>query len=340
MKAIHQAHVTAETAWGALRHHRIAPTPRNFEIWYAYCGQEKPALRQRIDKLLSNGEPLTPGDLDDLYRDFFAYNVNVGTIQEGSRELRQIASQLAEQVSADREIIDEFGTILSDWHPILHAKPTTDDVRKAVTVLQTVTTEAGDRLRALEQLFAVSVMRIGALKQELARAEKEATQDALTGLANRRMFDAALSQATVAAKQDGIEVSLLLLDIDFFKKFNDKHGHLLGDNVLRLLAQVLTNHIKGRDTAARYGGEEFAIILVGASLAAAVTVAEQIRELLERRPIVNRTSGQKLGVVTCSIGVALYRTGETLADFVGRSDAAMYRAKQTGRNRVCAEEPE
>ena len=335
MEATEQVLTTAEAAWESLRDHRIPPTPRNFEIWYGYIGHDKPALRTRIDKAIAAGDPWTPGSLDKLYRDFFATHVDVVAIREGSHELTQIATQLSDRVVADRYAIDDFAKILDESLPILKSTRGGDAIPRAVEALKAASGETSERLRALEQLFAASVMRMQELQAVLTRAATEATRDALTGLANRRMFDAALLQAT---SETPIAVALLLLDIDRFKNFNDKYGHLLGDNVLRLVATVLTSHIKGRDTAARYGGEEFAIILTGANIDAAATVGEQIRDLLERRPLVNRNTGQKLGVVTCSVGVAVFRRGEALADFVDRADQALYRAKRTGRNRVCVEE--
>lgn len=103
------------------------------------------------------------------------------------------------------------------------------------------------------------------------------------------------------------------------------------------MARVLTEHTKGRDTAARYGGEEFAIILPGADLHGGIAVAEQVRRILERRPIMNRTTGQRLGVVTCSIGVAAYRPGDPVGELINRADKALYRAKREGRNTVRTE---
>jgi diguanylate cyclase len=197
---------------------------------------------------------------------------------------------------------------------------------------------AGDRLAALEQLFKASIKRISDLKEKLIKAEHDATRDSLTGLSNRRMFDTALMQTANQSNQDQSAFALLLLDIDHFKKFNDTYGHTVGDNVLRLVGRLLFEQVKGRDMAARYGGEEFAIILAGAGLSDGMTVAEQIRATLERRPIVNRHSGQSFGVVTCSIGAGVYRSGEPIGDLVDRVDQALYRAKREGRNVVRTED--
>jgi diguanylate cyclase len=328
----------ADMALQSMRQHRIAPTPQNFELWCAYCREDKPRLRQRIDSMIETSMPLNPGVLDNLYRDFFASTVDVSLFTQNSQALQQVASRMMDQVVADCGIIDNYGMTLTTWGPLLGAAPTLQDMQHAARTLQTATVEAGERMRALEQLFTASVMRIGELNEQLDRLEREATHDGLTGLANRRMFDTALQRVTAQAGSEGFEVALLLLDIDHFKKFNDTFGHPMGDNVLRLVSQVLMKHIKGRDLAARYGGEEFAIILVGAESVAAVTVGQQICTLLESRPLMNRSTGQKLGAITCSIGVAAYKTGEALGGFVDRADRALYRAKRTGRNRVCGEQ--
>jgi diguanylate cyclase len=338
MELKNHARIVADAAWRELRDRKIPPTPRNFEVWFSYCSEEKPRLCQRINELIRASKPFTPGVLDNLYQEFFAAPTELSSIKENSEQLQQIATQMADQVTADLGMIDDYGAALSAWTPALTAAPTVQEIRHAAETLKTAAGEAGERMRALEQLFSASVTRINELNEKLARSEKEAMCDALTGLANRRMFDTALSQATTWSKQDGTEVALLFLDIDHFKKFNDTYGHHMGDSVLQLVAQGLTRHIKGRDTAARYGGEEFAIILLGAGMAAAMTVAEQTRSLIEKRLLMNRTTGEKLGVITCSIGVAVYRAGEAAGDFIDRADKALYKAKETGRNQVVAED--
>jgi diguanylate cyclase len=336
MASTDKVQAAAEATHKALRDHGVPPTPRNFEVWFAYCSEDKHKLRQRIDRLIQAGEPFTPGVMDSLHQDFFAYPS--GTSADDSRELRNIATQLADRITADHGVISDYGAVLGEWGPLLDAASTRQDVQRVTATLKTATSVASGKIQALEQLFAASVVRIGELHEKLARSEKDAATDPLTGLANRRAFNAALEEATAQAVRDGTEVSLLLLDIDHFKRFNDVHGHLMGDNVLRLVAQVLTRHIKGRDTAARYGGEEYAVILAEAGMAAALTVADQVRDLLEKRPLLNRKTGESLGIITCSIGVALYRPEEAMGDLIDRADKALYRAKQTGRNRVVAEE--
>ena len=132
-------------------------------------------------------------------------------------------------------------------------------------------------------------------------------------------------------------MTLLMVDIDHFKRFNDTHGHLVGDHVLKLVAKVLTEGVKGRDTVARYGGEEFSVILPHTALANALKVAEQLRASVGSRQIINRTRNANYGSVTLSVGAAEYRPGEDLLALMRRADDALYTAKRGGRNRVCAE---
>ena len=132
-------------------------------------------------------------------------------------------------------------------------------------------------------------------------------------------------------------ICLLLADIDHFKTFNDTYGHTVGDQVLKLVARMLSQEIKGRDLAARYGGEEFTIILPDTALDGAVKLAQQLCAVLAHKELKNRESGKHFGQVTLSIGAALYRPGESPAQLINRADEALYRAKGKGRNRVISE---
>jgi diguanylate cyclase len=137
--------------------------------------------------------------------------------------------------------------------------------------------------------------------------------------------------------ETGDDLCLLLIDIDHFKKFNDTWGHQTGDEVLKLVAKTLVENIKGQDIVARFGGEEFVVLLPKTSLSASVTVANVIRTAFEKRRVVGKESKRMIGGITVSIGVARYELGEALAELIQRADAALYRAKNEGRNRVIAD---
>jgi two-component system cell cycle response regulator len=166
-----------------------------------------------------------------------------------------------------------------------------------------------------------------------------ALQDPLTGLFNRRHLEERLASELAAAQRHGRELSLLLADVDFFKAVNDRHGHLAGDEALKMVAFVLRGAIRKEDVLARYGGEEFIVIARETGLQGARALAERIRRAVERSRCA--WHGHDLGLtvsigVTVSIGLAEYVPGRSDRELLESADRALYLAKQAGRNRVVA----
>ena len=178
------------------------------------------------------------------------------------------------------------------------------------------------------------------LRSERRSLEALALSDALTGVSNRRAFDNALAQEWRRALRSREPLSLLMIDIDEFKILNDRYGHPTGDRCLRLVASELQRLVKRpADLLARYGGEEFAVLLADTELAGAMTLAEQLREVVQALQIEN--AGSRLQVVSISIGVASVRPegNAPAATLVQAADAALYEAKRQGRNRAVASRP-
>ncbi|MCK8784053.1 GGDEF domain-containing protein [Roseomonas sp. NAR14] len=170
------------------------------------------------------------------------------------------------------------------------------------------------------------------------RHQNDARLDALTGLGNRRAFDEALWRLFARSRRRGRPLSLLLIDIDTFKAYNDRYGHPEGDACLRAVGRALARALHGIGLALRYGGEEFAVLLPGSGTEAALEVAERLR--LAVRALDRPHAGAAAGVVTISLGLATApaRGGATPAGLVNAADRALYRAKREGRDRVCHEE--
>jgi diguanylate cyclase len=204
------------------------------------------------------------------------------------------------------------------------------------------TTKAMERSnQQLEERLSASKKEISDLQTSLEVVRTESLTDPLTQLANRKHFDVTLEKAIADAVEKNEPLSLMMTDVDRFKAFNDSFGHLTGDQVLRLVAMSVKNNVKGKDTAARYGGEEFAVVLPNTVLRAATTVADHIRREVMSKELMKRSTGEKLGHVTISIGVATVRNGDTSQSLIERADACLYAAKRTGRNRVvCETDPE
>ena len=161
----------------------------------------------------------------------------------------------------------------------------------------------------------------------------QSARDPLTGLFNRRYMEEILDRELCRAARNGSPVSLLMIDIDDFKRFNDTYGHEAGDLVLREFGLFLRLQVRGADIACRYGGEEFLLIMSDATMNTACERAETLRQRIAALPVPYR--GQTLGRITVSIGVASYPVqGSSAAQLVSSADGALYRAKREGRDRV------
>ena len=168
--------------------------------------------------------------------------------------------------------------------------------------------------------------------------ERDALYDPLTGLNNRRWLEAKLPRLIKRFQHSGQALSVLMIDVDHFKRFNDTYGHLAGDVVLSTLGKVLLEQLRPTDLSVRYGGEEFVVILPSADLAGARIAAERLREAVSTTPITNH-QGATLPSITISIGVAQLSGDENADSVLARADVALYRAKKLGRNRVDTEIP-
>lgn len=332
-----QIRILAGQAWIGMQECGILPTPDNFELWYMHVSGGNPALSERLSALLGSGSLPTAEQLYALHSSCFVQKSDVAAIADGSEQLEQAAQAMIGHVADNQEALRAYGDALSGLTVRLDQDRSMDGLVRAVTLLTAQTASASERNRILEQQLSSSTSRILKLRQDLAEARQDATTDGLTGLCNRKAFDLRLRRAIMRAKADDGTLALVLLDIDHFKRFNDTYGHRTGDLVLRLVARVVADNVKGRDTAARYGGEEFAIVLTGADLCAGAVVAGQMRALLDGKRLVTKGVQQDYGSVTISAGVAQLRPGDTAANLIERADAALYAAKHLGRNKVCVE---
>ena len=184
-------------------------------------------------------------------------------------------------------------------------------------------------------VFAMSAALAAFYRHTILKAEgrlrKQATQDPLTGLANRSHFEALAAHALARSQRDGAPVTLLLCDVDLFKRVNDQYGHAVGDEVLVAMADILTRNLRDGDVLARWGGEEFLALMPASAMEAACATAERIRSAIAQAPL---DVGQAPIALTMSFGVAQVHSAGDLQDAIARADKALYASKNAGRNRV------
>jgi diguanylate cyclase len=329
----------AKTALGLMAERSVAPTPENFELFFAYAAGDSPAVSRVMGDMIAGRRPFTPAVLTDLRRRFFASARTEEAVEEAGAGIANALNAMLAKLEAAGRDTEAYNRTLTEASGQLGGDQSPLALRNLVGGLISATQAMETRTKELEGELQRSAHEVNELKAKLDDVRKESLTDPLTGVSNRKAFDLQLALAMKTAMESGDALSLLMCDIDHFKKFNDKWGHQTGDHVLRLVASCLSENVKGRDTAARYGGEEFAVIVPSTPLDAAVTLANQIRAAVESKKLVKKSTGDILGTITISVGVAQLQPGETTADLINRADTCLYAAKDAGRNCVISELP-
>lgn len=358
-------------AWDRLILTGAPPTPENYALWYHATGGTVEGLPEAMAELAQAGMLAQPGALDSIQARFFPNGIKAGgdgpapapTSEAKPAETRPSSLSLVYRVSGEAgDIMEAASAALSQAdkansgyaETLAGLQPTHIDtpssLKSAIRLLTEETDKViGENTTLREQLDGLSA-RLKALREELAGTQTElgraqanlseariaAETDALTHLPNRRRFEQDLSALLRSA--DG-RFCLVLADIDFFKNFNDQHGHVMGDQVLRLVAQGLARRVEKLGRAYRFGGEEFALLIRDLPVAKVFELCEAIRRDVATREVVNRSTAQPLGRITLSAGITAARIGEEADTIIDRADRALYAAKNQGRNRVICDPP-
>ncbi len=334
----------AEIALQQIKALNLPASPRNFEIWYQYATGYNPELNLFINQTLEQKGTLGEDDIDRIYDAFFSAGrvsdriETLGTRMAG--EIRQVLAMIDSAAGS----ANSYSASLADASEKLQGESDrlqggTDGgaLRAVIERLVAGANEMESSNKKLEARLSASRREIEQLQRNLETVRNESLTDPLTALANRKFFDSEFGNAVAAAKERNEPLALLMSDVDNFKAFNDKYGHPTGDQVLRLVAMSVKQVVRDEDIAARYGGEEFAIALPRTALQPAVAIADHMRRAVMNKEMMKRSSGERLGRVTISIGVALLQPTDTPQSLIERADQCLYAAKGNGRNCVVCE---
>ncbi len=338
---IERSYAFGDLAFSQIKGRGLAAIPRNYDVWYCYASGYHAELSDAVNAVLSQHGSISQEHLDTIFENYLS-QTRVGEKIDavGGRVLDEIEHVMTMIDSAAGQA-NAYGNDLAGASARLAAVGSPEGVRTIIENLVRSTREIEANNKALEQRLKASRSEIKLLQENLDAVRTESLTDPLTSLGNRKYYDQSIAKAVALANKAETPLSLLVSDIDHFKKFNDTFGHLTGDQVLRLVALSVKQNVKGQDLACRYGGEEFAIILPDTSLRAAVTVAEHIRRAVMTKELIKRSTNENLGRITISLGVATFRPGDTVASLYDRADRCLYAAKRNGRNRVvCETDPE
>lgn len=318
----------------AFSEHKITPTPVNYQLWYEYYKGNNPKLRQEMDSILDNEfgfddrvgarlytthitPPEEPNQLDLAFKRLVDAMV---------RRMEYWATNLEQrnyEISLVKKQLDSDN---------LNQQELKDITASMITTTENMQSNQLDMHRELQK----TTEQVNQLRKELILAQEQAFTDELTQVGNRKAFNLDIFEYLENSKHNLEKFFLILADIDHFKSFNDKYGHLIGDGVLRYFANALKKLTPNNGKVYRYGGEEFAILLQNTDLEAAKELAESMRAFTGQARLKRKDSDTHLPVITASFGVTGYQPNEDVEDFIDRADKLLYRAKNNGRNQVAS----
>ena len=323
-----------------IREYKLKPTPQVYAIWYAYLAKTDADLVKSIDILISNKQRITEQVHLDLYERYLmpVSESDPDGVDQVGQNLAEKIDQLMTVLAMANDGINDFGDSMDSSISNMEGS---DDITKIKGIVAGLAEEARalkEKNNALSNQLGEASKEINTLRSNLSEVSREALTDGLTGLANRKAIDKALTDRTFDALEHDRPLFAALLDIDHFKKFNDTHGHQIGDLVLTIVARELSKSVADPHMPGRFGGEEFIMLFQDIRLDQVYSTCEGIRNSLAKQKLDVPGIQGKPDSITASIGITKYNLGESITDFIGRADDGLYKAKEAGRNRTVIEE--
>ena len=313
--------------------HNLPANPVNYTVWYEYVSGKNMKLKKALDHSLANTKLLNNNNVEGLYQKYVADGDRI-VISKLLTKISLMLKDITHHVSETDGDLSGHGKNLEDLAVQIGEAHDYKDIKKIVDEMIIETKALVKSGKRLQTRMKVSSEDLKQLHQELEKSQQEAQTDALTTLINRRGLEKRLELERIRARQNDSPFSIIMVDIDHFKKVNDTFGHLVGDSILRSLAHMIKAHLRRNDIAARYGGEEFLILLPETGIEGAKAVGEKIRKALSTKEWKLKENGKNIGRITVSMGISLYKFNEPEESLIKRADDALYLAKSNGRDQV------
>ena len=312
--------------------HPASFTPWSYAVWFEHLTGINPALSEAMKRLLDSGEKLSDGAIEEFYAEYVS-ECNLDIHKLLRKDIQEMLTRLAGFAMETDRRAEGYGDNLQSFEKKLKQNLDLSSLDGLIGEMLTDTESMRGSMMNLKQELEQSRQEVEKLHRELESAKGEALVDPMTGILNRRGFEKAVSHILKQEDLAGKEISMLMVDIDHFKAINDNFGHLVGDKVIRAVADMLKSKVRGQDFVARLGGEEFAVLLPDTPAQGGFSVAEHIRKGIESGRIRTIDSNKPLGGVTVSIGVASLGQGD-FTEMMDRADKALYASKSSGRNKT------
>jgi diguanylate cyclase len=315
--------------------HNISPNPLNYALWYTYVSDRMPELNVELNKTLTTYGTCPTMLSEQLFREHMIKD-EINSSDDVQASLIGLINDLHQHAEKTAVETEDYHSILTDSLDNLHNNDDGEPslpLESVIQALSTHTKSISETARQFQNRMQEAQAEIQSLKEELNKSKQDARVDPLTNLFNRRAFDAEISQL-VGITNPEIISSFILIDIDHFKRFNDTYGHLMGDKVLQYVGKLLKEVCPEPMLPVRFGGEEFAVLMPSTSVDEAANIAEQIRQKIQAIRIKQKKSGEIISSITASFGVSQLTADESAEQLVERTDKALYKAKDSGRNQI------
>ena len=326
---------------------KVLLTPENYHLWYEYIIGANTALVKDINALKAAKRPFTEKVNQALYRRHIRNGGSDPSSLRNAEEMKEVREAQEQTEALLKNLLSEVletSSSAAAYNNNLKAYSSRIAEAEGIAELQSVvrdllqdTAGMAKSSANLHAKLEQATHEAESLKQKLFDARMIAEIDALTGIRNRRGLDAELEALLETYESDGSRFSVIMVDVDHFKPFNDTYGHQLGDEALRLVAKVMAETVDDDGIATRYGGEEFSVLVPGSGLEGARYMAERIRVCISKIEVPSPDTKERVKGITASLGVAEVREGDTADSVLKRADEALYFAKQSGRNQVKTE---
>jgi diguanylate cyclase len=333
----HSTMRTAEAALGEITARGQTADPRSFALWYNFVAGESGLLTTAVNNKLARNGRLTTHDVEEIHAAHISPGASSERVERVGAQVADEIEQVIAMVEAAEGTASSYSANLADVSKRLGTTKDRAGVCSIVEGLVLSTKEMEATNADLQVRLQAMWDEIARLRREIETIRNESLTDALTSLGNRKFLNSALQKSVAHAHAAKEPLTLLLADIDHFKKINDTYGHVVGDRVLQFVAKTLQSGLKDQNFAARYGGEEFAIVLPNTSMATAAGIADRLRQAVMKGELVKQTTGEKRSALTISIGVAVLHDGASAQSLIEAADVCLYAAKRSGRNCVVSE---
>ena len=329
-----EAFALARSALTSMEACKVWPTPLNYELWLHFLAEPDGPLAIELGRLIADGQAITDHLSEELASQFLPRLRLNDEIRDAGDLLSRQLDSISKAIEVSQKSNESYGRTLEGATRELEEPADAASLKRLVDHLSFATSRVHRENGALERRLAQSTQEVRHLREHLEQVRRDSMTDALTLLANRKAFDEAMERACAETDESGAPLTLAMIDIDHFKRFNDTWGHQTGDQVIRYVGAIIGKTGGLPRIASRYGGEEFAILFPSETASQAMAALESIRVEISSRMLKRRSTNDDLGTVTVSGGLAMRRPGETAVSLMERADAALYASKRSGRNRA------